>query len=151
MTAMGDSHKVDELRRTPRVHVCCRVDVRQAHAVWSAVTEDLSARGCRLVTARQPGLGTRVPLRLSSDLFPEELDTVGEVVWVHRRQVGVLFLEGAEREGSLSAARWLEQVLEHGRSLAPAACGAEPDHVVPVVAAVPREDAAIPLRSRRSG
>ncbi len=145
------THHQDELRRAPRVRVCCRADVRQAHGVLSAVTVDLSARGCRLVTAQLPRLGACVPLRLSSDLFPEELDTVGEVVWVDGEQVGVLFHEEATRRGSLSPSEWLEEILEHGRAPGPAGRRAGPDHVVPVVQAAPRRDAAIPLRSRRSG
>lgn len=143
----------DELRRAPRVRVCCRVDVQHPHGVWSAVTVDLSARGCRLATGQLPRLGSRLPMRLSSDLFPEELATVGEVVWVGGDQLGVLFLEEARRRGSLSPTAWLEQVLEHGGSFKTAGTPSTPGHVVPVVHELPRKDAAIPLhpRRRRSG
>lgn len=140
----GKSIHDDELRRGPRVRVCCRVDVREHHGVWSAVTADLGARGCRIVTKRFPRPGSHLPLRLSSDLFPEELDAVGEVVWVDGEQVGILFLEEARRRGSLSPAEWLERILEHGRTPQ----GGR--HVVPVVL---QGDGgrAIPLRPRRSG
>jgi hypothetical protein len=143
----------EELRRAERVRVCCRVDVRQPHAVWNAVTDDLSARGCRIVTERLPRLGSHFTMTLSSDLFADELVTIGEVVWIGNDRLGVLFLEEAPRHGSLSPAAWLDRVLEHGRSHAPTAHGSAPSYVVPVVLGAPRETAAIPIRSgrRRSG
>jgi len=137
----------DELRRAARVRVCCRVDVRQPHAVWSAVTEDLSARGCRIITAQNPRLGSRFPLTLSSDLFSEELVTVGEVVWVSAERLGILFVEEAKRNGSLSPVAWLERVMTYGASpdFAHLAAG----HVVPALLGGPRKVAAIPILSRR--
>lgn len=144
----------EELRRASRVRVCCRVDVEQRYAVWSAVTQDLSPRGCRIVTRQLPRLGSHIAMRLSSDLFPEELVTVGEVVWATGEQLGVLFVEEARRRGSLSPGDWLEQVIEHGRTFGPATGGSTPGHVVPVVLGPSRKGAAIPIRSgrrRRSG
>ena len=43
---------LEELRRIPRVAVCCRVVVRDRYGVWTAVTEDFCVRGCQLLTAR---------------------------------------------------------------------------------------------------
>lgn len=141
----------DEMRRAPRVRVCCRVDVRQAHGVWSAITEDLSVRGCRISTQQLPRPGARLPITLSSDLFPEELVTLGEVVWVDSEHLGVVFLEVARRHGSLSPAAWLERVMAYGGSeTEPAGSGA--GRVVPVVTPAPRRRVTIPLHStRRSG
>jgi hypothetical protein len=139
----------DELRRAPRVKVCCRVDVRQRHGVWTAVTEDLSARGCRVVSSQLPRLGSRLLISLSSDLFPDELSTEGEVVWVSGEQLGIVFLEEAKRAGALSPAGWLQRVLEHGQ---PPERGAHAvgDRVVPVVRrGAPRNRPAIPIHSRR--
>jgi PilZ domain len=137
----------EELRRAPRVRVCCRVDVRQPHGVWSAVTDDLSARGCRIVTPQLPRLGSRLPLTLSSDLFADELATLGEVVWVSGEQLGVLFVEEARRSGSMSPAEWLRKVLTCGKPPDPG--GASQGAVVPVVSSVRRRGSPISIRSRR--
>lgn len=108
----------EELRRTPRARVCCRVDVRQRYATWSAVTEELSVRGCRIVTTQLPSLGATLQMRLSSDLFPEELDVVGEVVWIAFGRIGVVFQEPprTRKNGALSPTAWVRRVMEHGRN-----------------------------------
>jgi PilZ domain-containing protein len=138
---------IEELRRAPRVRVCCRVDVRQPHGVWSAVTGDLSARGCRIVSSQLPRRGSLLPLRLSSDLFAEELFTIGEVIWVDGEQLGVLFLDEAKRNGAISAADWVRQLVELGTSQDQ---GALLDHLVPAVSSARRGGArAAPLQQRR--
>jgi PilZ domain-containing protein len=108
----------DELRRAPRIRVCCRVDVRQRYATWSAVTEELSVRGCRIVTTQLPSLGATLQMRLSSDLFPEELDVIGEVVWIAFGHIGVVFQESprARKNGDLSPAAWVQRVIEQGHN-----------------------------------
>ncbi len=105
------------MRRDPRVHACCRVDVRQRYAAWSAVAEELSARGCRIVTSALPRLGALLDLRLSSDLFPEELGVTGEVVWMDSGRIGVLFVEpsGAPWRETSRARTWLDRLREAGR------------------------------------
>lgn len=94
-------------------------------------------------------------MSLSSDLFSAELSTVGEVVWVDGEQLGVLFLEEARRNDSLSPAAWLERVLEHGRPRDGLAHPRDPERVVPAVRSASSAGSAIPIRGggsrRRSG
>lgn len=144
----------EELRRSPRVRVCCRVEVRQPYRVWTAVTEDLSARGCGIVTAETPRLGSRLAVRLSSDLFTEELSATGEVVWASGERIGVLFLDEARAPGATAPNAWLRHVLEHGcdggsRAVPPPGeqISVE-EHVVPSVSSA-REPEPISLRPRR--
>jgi PilZ domain-containing protein len=142
----------DELRRAPRVRVCCRVDVRQPHGVWSAVTGDLSARGCRIVTSQLPRLGTLLSLRLSSDLFAEDLYTTGEVTRVRDEEVGVQFVDRSGRNGAMTVADWVRRVLDEGSADAAelASTGAAiPERVTPVVTKGKRKGSPIPRRSRR--
>jgi hypothetical protein len=140
----------EELRRSARVSVCCRVEVRQPHGVWTAVTQDLSPRGCRVSSAQTPRLGARLRLTLSSDLFPDELTTLGEVVWVSGAQLGILFVEEKRRRGALSPAEWVRRVMQHGAAQEGGAAAA-PERVLPVVSALSQGGAAIPILSRRRG
>lgn len=111
----------DELRRTQRFRACCRVDVRQRYSAWSAVTEELSVRGCRLLTRQLPRLGATLDMTLSTDLFSGDLETQGEVVWIDSGRMGVRFRERREqlRSGSLAAPDWVEKVLARGWSPEP--------------------------------
>ncbi len=113
----------DELRRIQRVKVCCRVDVRDRFGVWTAVTEDVSPRGCRLVTAKLPRIGSALELRLSSDLFSEVLEMTGHAAWVSDLRVGVDFVAGSSRIGRLSPAEWVERLVEQGKVLGPEPVG----------------------------
>lgn len=92
-------------------------------------------------------------MSLSSDLFSDELSTIGEVVWVSGEQLGILFLEEARRTSSLSPAAWLERVLEHGKLHDHAVLSQDAERVVPVVRGASGGGSAIPIRSsrRRSG
>jgi hypothetical protein len=105
---------IEELRRIPRLSVCCRVMVNDRYGVWSAVTENISARGCRIVSSRLLRRGTRVQITFSSDLFPDDLEATGEVAWATGERLGVVFVDGATRAGARSPAAWLNKVLEHG-------------------------------------
>lgn len=105
---------IEDLRRIPRISVCCRVVVRDRYGVWTAVTDDLCVRGCQIVTPRLLRCGTLLHLTLSSDLFPEELEAPARTVWSAPDRLGVLFVESSERPGALSPEGWLEKVLEHG-------------------------------------
>jgi hypothetical protein len=149
---MARNGQQEELRRAARVQVCCRVDVRQPHTVWTAVTQDLSVRGCRVAAPQSPRLGTRVRLTLSSDLFPEELSTAGEVVWASGGELGILFVrERRLRRGSLTPEQWVKRVLLHGRASeapSPASAGAV-DDVLPVVRVAADRHDAIPISPRR--
>ncbi len=104
----------DELRRIPRLKVCCRVVVRDRYGVWTAVTEDVCARGCRIVTPRLLRPGTKVNISVSSDLFPEEIEATATAVWAAPERLGVIFVKPVARPGVLSPELWFEKLLEHG-------------------------------------
>jgi hypothetical protein len=103
----------DELRRTERVSLCCRADVRDRFGLWTGVTEDVSARGCRIYSARQLRHGSTVHITLSSDLFPIELELEGQVVWSSGERLAIAFSERPVRPGAVMPARWLEQAIVH--------------------------------------
>jgi hypothetical protein len=117
----------DDLRRTPRLRVCCRADVRDRHGVWTAITEDVCARGCGLLTPKLPRVGSVL------ELIAEPLEVLAEAAWASDDRVGAIFLEHAVRAGALSPSEWIDEILEHGRVLGPEAIGAESPRVVPVV------------------
>ena len=71
-----------ELRRFARLPSRCRVWVRDRYGVWDAFTEDVSPRGCGIVTPRQQTVGTLVRLTLLSDQLGEPLIVSGQIVWV---------------------------------------------------------------------
>ncbi len=123
----------DDLRRTQRVKVCCRVDVRDRFGCWTAVTDDVCARGCRLVTAKVPRIGTVLELTLSSDLFPEVLVVTAHAAWVSDQRVGVNFVAEAARPGALSTAEWVERLIEHGRVMGPEPVGSAGPRLVPAI------------------
>ncbi len=121
----------DDLRRMTRHSVCCRVDVRDRFGLWTAVTEDVSDQGCRLVTAKQPRVGATLQLTLSSDLFPESLEVDARTVWVTARCVGVAFDKPAE--GALTPSEWIARVVEYGRVEGAGARARGAPQIVPVV------------------
>jgi PilZ domain-containing protein len=121
----------DELRRTDRLDVCCRVDVRDRFGVWNAVTEDVCDRGCKLVTAKLPRVGSMLEMTISSDLFPESLEVLARTVWVSSNRIGVAFLEPAD--DGLTPSEWIARVVEHGRIGAPGPRALGAPRVVPVV------------------
>lgn len=104
----------DDLRRLDRISVCCRAVVRDRYGVWTGVTENVSRRGCQLVTSRLLRPGTMVSITLSSDLFPEELEAFGETVWAAPERLGVSFVRPVDRPGALTPEAWLAKVVEHG-------------------------------------
>jgi PilZ domain len=120
----------DELRRAPRSRVCCRVDIRQAYATWTAVTQEVSVRGCRIVTTQLPRLGALLNLTLTSDVIPDALDVLGEVVWINAGRIGVRFLDAPvpKRVGALSPAVWVQRLRENG-----GATGSASELLVPAV------------------
>jgi hypothetical protein len=129
----------DELRRTDRLGVCCRVDVRDRSGIWTAVTEDVCDRGCRVVTGKLPRVGSMLEMTLTSDLFLEPLEVRGQTVWASSERVGIAFLQAAHR--GLTSSEWIARVIEHGRVGAPGprAVGSTP-RVVPVVKRARRLD-----------
>lgn len=118
----------EELRRIDRVSVCCRVSVRDRYGVWTAVTEDICMRGCRIMTSRLLRAGTLLTVTLSSDLFPEELEAVSQAVWTTPERLGVVFIDPVARPGALPPNAWIAKVLEHG-----ATPGSVSPEIVPVV------------------
>ncbi len=127
----------DELRRIPRVKVCCRVDVRDRFGIWTAVTDDVSARGCRLVTAKSPRTGSVLELSLASDLFSEVLEVTGYAAWVSRHRVGVHFAS-ASRTGGISPAEWIDMLIEHAKVLGPEPVGSTGLRLVPTLRRPPQ-------------
>jgi PilZ domain-containing protein len=114
------------------------VDIRQSYAAWSAITEELSVRGCRLLARELPRLGATLDMTLSSDLFSEDLETDGEVVWIDAGRIGVSFHDRGKplRAGVLSVTDWIEMFMAYGSS------SRSPDgHVVPVIMATAAERA----------
>lgn len=102
----------EDLRRMTRVNVCCRVVVTDRYGVWMAVTEDISARGCQVVSTRLLRPGTVLDLTVASDLFPDELQVQAEVVWATPTRLGIAFV-GAPA-GPLTTEAWLAKVIENG-------------------------------------
>jgi hypothetical protein len=92
----------EDLRRGPRVETCCRANVHDAFGAWTAIADDMGARGCRLVTLREPRVGTILVLTLSSDLFEAELRVSAQVIWARHGRVGVMFAP----EDAAAAAAW---------------------------------------------
>ncbi len=123
----------DELRRIDRVRVCCRVDVCDRFGIWTAVTDDVCARGCRLVTIKSPRVGSLLNLTLSSDLFPETLEVAGSVAWVSDLGVGVSFAIGEARAHALSAKEWVDRLVEHGRVFGPEPVGSTGPRLAPAL------------------
>ncbi len=111
---MGGQGMDDDLRRLPRLNVCCRAVVRDHYGLWSAVTEDVCAGGCRILTDRLLRPGAPILVTLSSDLFPEELEIAGRVAWARPDLMGVVFSGGKGRARNLPPASWMEKVIEHG-------------------------------------
>jgi len=70
-----------ELRRFARLPSRCRVWVRDRYGVWDAHSEDLSPRGCRIVTPRRQRVGTLVRLTLVAERLGAPLLVSGQIVW----------------------------------------------------------------------
>lgn len=77
MTATQSEH-----RRFARLPSRCRVFVRDRYGVWDGFTEDVSPRGCRIVTPRRQSVGTLVRLTVVADRLVEPLLVSGQIVWV---------------------------------------------------------------------
>lgn len=110
-----------ELRRFARLPSRCRVSVRDRYGDWQAVTEDLSARGCRIVTPRRQRIGTLVRLTVTADALVEPLLVSGQVVWVEDgppARAGIAFT--GSPTGEPGAGAWV-------RSLEAAAAGRDAD------------------------
>lgn len=110
-----------ELRRFARLPSRCRVFVRDRFGIWDAFTEDLSARGCRIVTPRRQTIGTLVRLTVTSEQLVEPLLVSGQVVWTREgspARAGISFT--GSPSDSPGAGAWV-------RSLEAAAAGRSAD------------------------
>lgn len=105
---------IEDLRRIPRVSVCARAAVQDRYGVWTGVTDDVSARGCQIVTTRLLRVGALSRITLASDMFPEELEVEAQVVWSALDRLGFRFLQESRRPGAIPAECWIEKVFEHG-------------------------------------
>jgi hypothetical protein len=127
---MGRNLVTENLRHIDRVQVCCRVTLLDRYGAWTAITEDICARGCRIFTSRTLRRGTRLTLTLSSDLFIQDLDTIAEVVWSTTDRLGLSFVRPASNGHGLSPGEWLRRVVEVGAS-------GSPSRVVPALYRTP--------------
>ena len=103
------SDRVAELRRLARLPSRCRVTVRDRYGFWDAWTEDVSARGCRIVTPRPLSRGTLVSLELTSNRIREPLIVTGQIVWADSARparAGISF--AGSPSGVPGAAPWIE-------------------------------------------
>jgi hypothetical protein len=119
----------EDLRRVVRVNVCCRVAARDRYGLWTAVTEDVCARGCRIVTPRLLRPGSPLTVTLSTDLFDEELDAAAEAMWATPTLLGILFVAPTPRRGALSPEAWIDKLVAHAT-----VPGALPSRLAPSVA-----------------
>jgi hypothetical protein len=75
------AHQGPEQRRTARLPTRCRVWFRDRFGAWEGETEDMSSRGCRIVSQRPLKVGALVMLTVSSDRLGEPLVLAGQVIW----------------------------------------------------------------------
>lgn len=73
---------LSENRRFARLPSRCRVFVRDRYGIWDGFTEDVSPRGCRIVTPRRQSVGTLVRLTVVAERLVEPLIVSGQIVWV---------------------------------------------------------------------
>lgn len=123
---------IDNLRRVDRMRFCCRALARDRYGIWTAVTEDVSERGCRIITQRALRPGTELVLTLESDLFVDELQVIAEAVWSGPDRIGARFRDAAAG-ARLTPQAWVRMVVEHG------AVGGWP-RVLPALSRVLREE-----------
>jgi hypothetical protein len=108
-------------RRFERLPSRCRVWLRDRYGVWDAFTEDVSARGCRLVTPRPLAIGTLVRLTLVDERLDAPLIVSGQVMWAKGdgpMRAGISFT--GSPQGVPGAAPWVQslQAAETGRGRA---------------------------------
>ncbi len=142
-----------DLRRFARLPSRCRVWIRDRYGVWDAFTEDISARGCRIVTPRPLAVGALVRLTLTDERLDAPLIVSGQVVWAagdRPVRAGISFT--GSPQGVPGAGPWVQslEAAETGRTRAapdvPIAAGPPLD----VVVAPPEpEDASPKVLARR--
>ena len=95
-------------RRSPRVPLRCRVEVRDRFAAWSAETEDVSPLGCQLVTPRLVAAGRTLRLDIRCTPLGRDVRAVGRVVWSKARSPVRL---GVEFDAPRTDVGWFDQLL----------------------------------------
>ena len=142
-----------DLRRFARLPSRCRVWVRDRYGVWDAFTEDLSPRGCRIVTPRPLAVGTLVRLILTDDRLEPPLIVSGQVVWSEGERperAGISFT--GSPQGVPGPAPWVQslEAAERGlRTPAPEVPLARADPLDVVIAPPEPEDASPAVLAHR--
>lgn len=107
-------HTGPEQRRFARLPARCRVWFKDRFGQWEGETEDISTRGCRIVSQRPQKVGTLVALTFSSDRLGEPLVLAGQVVWSDAgppARMGIAFTgTGAQEPGPGAWVSTLEAV-----------------------------------------
>lgn len=96
-------------RRYPRLRARCRVRIRDRFGTWTAETEDVGPRGCRIVGDRPHALGVLVRLTVESDDVAAPLDVAGQIVWTRAEgpaRAGIWFADAASTHGAAPPAAW---------------------------------------------
>jgi PilZ domain len=97
-------------RRAPRAPARCRAAVVSPAGAFQAETEDVSSRGCQVVSPRLVRKGDALELTLACDKVSDALKAKGKVTWVSEQapwRVGVAF----EDAYVPSAERWFEKLV----------------------------------------
>jgi len=102
---------IQDPRRSMRAQATCHAEVATSAGRFTAVTEDVSAQGCRLVTPRPLRPGERVQLALAHAGLSRRLTAAGDVAWTAvtggRCHAGISF----EPASHADAARWFSELL----------------------------------------
>lgn len=102
---------IQDPRRSRRAQATCSAEVVTAAGRFTAVTEDVGARGCRLLTPRPLRPGERVELALAHAGLARRFQAAGHVAWTAvaggRCRAGVSFEPAAHADGE----RWFSELL----------------------------------------
>jgi hypothetical protein len=143
----------NEHRRFARLPSRCRVFVRDRFGVWDAFTEDVSPRGCRIVTPRPQRIGTLVRLTVTAERLVEPLLVSGQVVWTEEgppARAGISFTGSpSDAPGAGAWVRSLEAAASGRESDASPAVHLVREHLDIVVAPPEPQDASPDALARR--
>jgi hypothetical protein len=106
--------EVRERRRLARIPLRCAVVVREKLATTLAETEDIGARGCRIVLKRPAPPGTLLQIRFLPAGATEPLDAVGQVVWSRKTpplEAGIAFVSAPRAASTPSVGGWMETLV----------------------------------------
>ncbi len=102
---------IQDPRRSMRAQATCHAEVATVAGRFTAVTEDVSAEGCRLLTPRPLAPGEHVQLALGHAGLSRPLTVAGHVAWVAvaagRARAGVSYDPASYADG----ARWFAELL----------------------------------------